>query len=165
MKPTRILVIAALSGVPAASLGAQAALEVDVLVYGGTSAGVIAAYTAKTYGKRALLVEPGRHLGGMSSGGLGQTDIGNKFAVTGLALDFYRRVGRAYGWFEAWQFEPQRAEQVFEQYVDEAAIEVLFSRRLKRVDKDGPRIRQVELEYAGGGAGAGPLVVAARQFI
>src|SRR2546430_4961816 len=53
-------------------------LEVDVVVYGATSAGVIAAYTAKTYGKSVLLVEPGRHLGGLSSGGLGYTDIGNK---------------------------------------------------------------------------------------
>ena len=165
MKATGILLIAALTSGPATSLQAQAALEVDVLVYGGTSAGVIAAYTAKHYGKRVLLVEPGRHLGGMSSGGLGQTDIGNKFAVTGLALDFYRRVGRAYGWFEAWQFEPHKAEQVFEQYVDEAGVEVLFSRRLTSVRKEGTRIRQVELEYAGGGAGSGPLVVAARQFI
>ena len=61
----------------------------DVLVYGATSAGVIAAYTAKQYGHSVLLVEPGRHLGGMSSGGLGHTDIGNKYAVTGLGLDFW----------------------------------------------------------------------------
>ena len=165
MKPVGIVLITILSSVPATPLCAQAALEVDVLVYGGTSAGVIAAYTVKRYGQSVLLVEPGRHLGGMSSGGLGQTDIGNKFAVTGLALDFYRRVGRTYGWFEAWQFEPHRAEQVFEQYVDEAGVEVLFSRRLTRVEKDGTRIRRVVLEYAGGGAGSGPLVVAARQFI
>lgn len=165
MRSTATFLIAILGSLHASPLPAQAALEVDVLVYGGTSAGVIAAYTAKQYGKSVLLVEPGRHLGGISSGGLGQTDIGNKFAVTGLALDFYRRVGRTYGWFEAWQFEPHRAEQVFEQYVDEAGVEVLFSRRLARVEKDGPRIRQVVLEYAGSGAAAGPLVVAARQFI
>ncbi|MGH8542810.1 MAG: FAD-dependent oxidoreductase, partial [Gammaproteobacteria bacterium] len=165
MRATSPLLIAILGSVLATPLAAQTALEVDVLVYGGTSAGVIAAYTAKQYGKRVLLVEPGRHLGGMSSGGLGQTDIGNKFAVTGLALDFYRRVGRLYGWFEAWQFEPHRAEQVFEQYVDEAEIEVLFSRRLTRVEKDGTRIRRIVLEYAGAGPGSGPLVVAARQYI
>src|SRR5690606_3900351 len=110
-------------------------LEVDVLVYGGTSAGVIAAYTAKQYGKSVLLVEPGRHLGGMSSGGLGQTDIGNKYAVTGLGLDFYRRVGAVYGQFEAWQFEPKVAAQVFESYADQAELEILYSRRLKEVTK------------------------------
>ncbi|MGH7700045.1 MAG: FAD-dependent oxidoreductase [Gemmatimonadales bacterium] len=165
MRPFRLLLLAALGSGTAPSLPAQAAREVDVLVYGGTSAGVIAAYTAKTSGKSVVLVEPGRHLGGMTSGGLGQTDIGNKFAVTGLALDFYRRVGRHYGWFEAWQFEPHVAARVFEQYVHEAGVEVWLSRRLRRVRKAGTRITQVELEDAGGGAGAGPLVVAARQFI
>ena len=51
--------------------------EYDVCVYGGTSAGVIAAYAVAKQGKKVLLVEPGQRLGGMSSGGLGQTDIGN----------------------------------------------------------------------------------------
>ncbi len=143
----------------------EAQFEVDVVVYGGTSAGVIAAYTAKQYGKSVLLVEPGRHLGGMTSGGLGQTDIGNKYAVTGLALEFYRRVGGTYGWFEAWQFEPHVAEQVFERFVDDADVEVLFSRRLKGLEKDGTSITDVTLEYAGAGSGSPDLVVAADQFI
>ncbi len=139
--------------------------DVDVLVYGGTSGGVIAAYTAQTYGKRVLLVEPGRRLGGMSSGGLGQTDIGNKYAVTGLGLDFYRRMGAYYGAFEAWQFEPKAAEQVFESYVDEAGVEVLFSRRLKQVQKAGAAIQTITLEYAGQGAASRDLVVRAKIFI
>jgi hypothetical protein len=145
--------------------GSAPHLEVDVLVYGATSAGVIAAYTARQYGRSVLLVEPGRHLGGMSSGGLGHTDIGNKFAVTGLGLDFYRRLGRFYGGFEAWQFEPRAAAQVFKSYVDEAGVEVLFSRRLADVHSEGTRIRRVRLEYAAGGARAPDLVVGARQFI
>ena len=61
--------------------------SVDVCIYGGTSAGVIAAYTASMEGKTVLLVEPGRHLGGMTSGGLGYTDIGNKFVVPVSAAD------------------------------------------------------------------------------
>jgi hypothetical protein len=141
------------------------ALTVDVLVYGGTSAGVIAAYAAKRYGKSVLLVEPGRHVGGLSSGGLGYTDIGNKYAVTGLGLDFYRRLGRYYGRFEAWLFEPRAAEQVFESYLDEAGVEVLYSRRLKSVAKGGAAIRTVTLEYAGDGRAAPDLVVAARAFV
>ena len=63
-------------------------ITVDVCVYGGTSAGVIAAYSAKMAGKSVVLIEPGRHLGGMSSGGLGATDIGNKQAITGLIPRF-----------------------------------------------------------------------------
>lgn len=72
----------------------------DVVVYGGTSAGVIAAYTAKKMGKNVILIEPGFRLGGLTSGGLGQTDIGNKYAVTGISLDFYRRIGKHYGKLE-----------------------------------------------------------------
>jgi ribulose 1,5-bisphosphate synthetase/thiazole synthase len=59
----------------------------DVVVYGANSAGVIAAYTAKTMGKSVLLIEPTNHMGGLTTGGLGYTDIGNKFAVTGLSRD------------------------------------------------------------------------------
>ena len=81
-------------------------MECDICVYGGTSAGVIAAYSAVQEGKSVLIVEPGYRLGGLSSGGLGQTDIGNKQAVKGLSLDFYRRVGKHYGMLENWVFEP-----------------------------------------------------------
>lgn len=149
--------------IPKAS--AQPAFDVDVVVYGGTSAGVIAAYAAKMYGKSVLLVEPGRNLGGMSSGGLGLTDIGNKYAITGLGLNFYRRMGSYYGQFEAWTFEPKAAEQVYESYVDEAGVEVLFSRRLKEVQKEGTDIQTITLEYAGEGPSAGDLQVRAKMFI
>ena len=87
-------------------------LECDVCVYGGTSAGVIAAYAVAQQGKSVLLIEPGYRLGGMSSGGLGQTDIGNKQVVKGLSLDFYRRVGAHYDALEHWIFEPSVAEKV-----------------------------------------------------
>ena len=85
----------------------------DVCVYGGTSAGVIAAYTAARINKKVILIEPGKYLGGLTSGGLGYTDIGNKYAITGLARDFYRSMGKHYGKFETWIFEPHVAEQIF----------------------------------------------------
>lgn len=160
------LVATALSVVvPQAIAPTPVALTVDVVVYGGTAAGVIAAYTAKRYGKTDLLIEPGRHLGGMSSGGLGFSDIGNKYAVTGLGLDFYRRVGRYYGRFEAWLFEPHVAERVFHQYIDEADVEVLYLRRVTRVEKDAATLKRITLEYAGKGARTPDITVAARQFI
>ena len=65
---------------------AGAPVQADVCIYGATAAGVIAAYTAKKMGKSVVLIEPGGHLGGMTSGGLGYTDIGNKYAITGLWL-------------------------------------------------------------------------------
>ena len=101
-----ILFLLLLAGMAAAiNLQAQAN-TVDICVYGGTSGGVIAAYTAKKMGKSVLLIEPGRQAGGLTTGGLGYTDIGNKYVVTGLARDFYRRVGVHYGKFETWIFAP-----------------------------------------------------------
>lgn len=124
----------------------QKIIKVDVCVYGGTSAGVIAAYTAKQMGKSVLLIEPGKHLGGMSSGGLGFTDIGNKYVVTGLARDFYRRLGTHYGKLEQWIFEPHVAENIFKDYIQSAKIDVLFSNRLSNVWKKGNSIKQITLE-------------------
>ncbi len=83
---------------------AQAVQQVDVCVYGGTSGGVIAAYTAKMMGKSVLLIEPGKCIGGLTTGGLGFTDIGNKYAITGISRNFYRRIGQHYGKFEQWIF-------------------------------------------------------------
>ena len=74
----------------------QAQESFDVVVYGGTSAGVAAAVQASRMGKSAVLIEPGKHLGGLSSGGLGMTDIGDSTTVGGIAYDFYRRVKLAY---------------------------------------------------------------------
>lgn len=118
----------------------------DIIVYGGTSSGVIAAYSAKMEGKKVLLIEPGNHLGGLSSGGLGQTDIGNKYAVTGLARNFYRRVGDHYGKLEVWRFEPHVAEKVFNDYIAEAGVDVIYDSRLSDLQKKGKRITSITLE-------------------
>ncbi len=124
----------------------QKIVEVDICVYGGTSAGVIAAYTAQKLGKKAILIEPGRSLGGMSSGGLGYTDIGNKYAISGLARDFYRRIGKHYGKFEQWIFEPHVAEDTFKDYIRRGGVDVLFDTRLLEVKKMGDRITEIVLE-------------------
>lgn len=146
--------------------GDSPALRSDVVIYGGTSAGVIAAYTVRKAGKSVLLIEPGRHLGGLTSGGLGRTDVGDQSAITGLARDFYRRIGRYYGQEEAaWRFEPRVAEQMFEDYLDEAQVEVLFSRRVKEVYKDGTRIQAITLEYAGGDPAAPDILVGGDLFL
>jgi hypothetical protein len=123
--------------------------HVDVCVYGGTSAGVIASVAAKKEGKSVLLIEPGRHLGGMSSGGLGWTDFGNKAVIGGMSLDFYRRIGREYGKNDpVWTFEPHVAEKVFRDVVKENQIDVIFESRLIRVERDGGAIKTITLEYA-----------------
>jgi hypothetical protein len=123
--------------------------SVDVCVYGGTSAGVIAAVAVKKEGKSVLLVEPGRHLGGMTSGGLGFTAFGNKAVIGGLSLEFYRRVGKEYGKNDAWwTFEPHVAEKVFRDLVAEHQVEVVFEHRLRAAARDGARVSRVTFEHA-----------------
>lgn len=123
-------------------------IKTDVCFYGGISASVIGSYAVQMKGKKALIIEPGEYLGGMSSGGLGSTDIGNKFAITGLARDFYRRLGQHYGTFEQWNFEPSAADKVFRQYLDEAKPSILMQHRLVAVRKVGTRITEIELEHS-----------------
>ncbi|MBL7697656.1 MAG: FAD-dependent oxidoreductase [Chitinophagaceae bacterium] len=120
----------------------------DICIYGGTSAGVIAAYTAAQMGKKVVLIEPGMHLGGMTSGGLGYTDIGNKYVITGLAREFYREIGKHYGKLEQWTFEPHVAENIFKQYTNHPKITVLYKHHVTDVAKEGTTIRNIILEHA-----------------
>src|SRR5687767_15350586 len=91
--------------------------SVDICVYGGTSAGVIAALQAARDGRSVVIVAPEAHLGGLTTGGLTWTDFGNKGSIGGLSRDFYRRVGAKYGVAEEWTFEPKVAEQVFAEMI------------------------------------------------
>ena len=100
-------------------------------------------------GKRVVLAEPGGHLGGMSSGGLGWTDFGGKTGkaeIGGLAREFYRRVGRHYGHDEEFTLEPHVAERVFDDWVKEAGVTVLLHQRIASVEKQGQRVRAVVME-------------------
>ncbi len=146
----------------------------DLVVYGGTSAGVIAAVQARRMGRTVVVVCPDKHLGGLSSGGLGFTDTGNKAVIGGLARDFYHRVYKHYEKPEAWTwqkrdeygnkgqgtpaidgehrtmwiFEPRVAEAVFEDYVREHRIPVHRDRWLDRksgVKKEGSRVVSIAM--------------------
>src|SRR5262245_45274587 len=151
MRTFRGIVVLALGLV--VMVGAAAAaphvIEADVCVYGGTSGGVVAAVQASHLGKRVVLAEPGEHLGGMSSGGLGWTDFGSatgKAEIGGLAREFYRRVGRHYGKDEEFTLEPHVAERVFNEWVKEAGVTVLRHQRIASVEKQGRRVRAVMME-------------------
>ena len=120
-------------------------IECDVCVYGGTAGGVIAAIQAAQMGKHTVLLEVGRHLGGMTTGGLGATDIGNKAAIGGLSREFYRRLGRHYGQPETWKFEPHVAEEIFKSWVLEAKVPVYYQQELAAVKRSGARITQITL--------------------
>jgi len=142
----------------------------DVIVYGGTSGGISAAIQAARMGKSAILIEPSKHLGGLTSGGLGATDIGNKKAIGGIAREFYQRVRKHYdnetSWkYEkasefkgrghepkedtAWTFEPHVAEAIYRDLLREHKVRVVVGQRLdlaKGVHKDGTRIVAITME-------------------
>ncbi|MCL5005096.1 MAG: FAD-dependent oxidoreductase [Acidobacteria bacterium] len=121
----------------------------DVIVYGGTASGVAAAVAAARQGARVTLLEPGTHLGGMVSGGLGHTDHGNIKTIGGISLEFFQRVGRHYGQPTTWNFEPHVAESVFKRMAAEAKVDVLYRHRLKEhggVRKRGLHITEVVTE-------------------
>lgn len=143
------LLIAACSTKPVNESG-ENAYQADVIVYGGTSAAVMAAVQVKRMGKSVILVSPDTHLGGLSSGGLGFTDTGNKEVIGGLSKEFYQRLYDYYQTDEAWKwqqkseygnkgqhtvaldgetssmwiFEPHAAEKVFEDFIAENNITV-----------------------------------------
>src|SRR5438045_275756 len=124
--------------------------EADIIIYGGTPAAVVAAVQAMKLGKSVIIISPDKHLGGLSSGGLGFTDTGNKSVIGGLAREFYQRIFLHYqhdsSWVwqkkeeygnkgqgtpamdgkdrTMWIFEPHVAEQVFEDFVRENKIAV-----------------------------------------
>src|SRR5579883_1898783 len=134
---------AAWSLVFAARFASAEIITSDVCIYGGTAGGVVAAIETAREGKTAVIAEFGSHLGGMTSGGLSQTDIGNKGAIGGISREFYRRIGQHYGKPEQWTFEPSVAENVFFQMVNEAKVPVYFHQRLASVKKEGARIVEI----------------------
>lgn len=132
--------------------------DADVIIYGGTSAAVVAAVEVVQSGKTVIIVSPDKHLGGLTSGGLGYTDTGNKAVIGGLSREFYHRVYNHYNDSSAWVwqkqseygnkgqgtvamdgenrtmwiFEPHVAEKVFENFVVENNITVFRDEWLNR---------------------------------
>ena len=138
-------------------------VDADICVYGGTSGGVVAAVQAAQMGKKVVLIEPGKHLGGMTSGGLSAVDIGNPRAIGGITRSYFSRLVAKYGKklaFDqeikgvptggAFAIEPHVAEQVFEELIQEAGVPVQRQSRIQSVTKEGQRI--VALTTEGGNA-------------
>jgi hypothetical protein len=132
-------------------------VEADVCILGGTSGGVVAAVQVARMGKRAVIAEPGRHLGGMTAGGLSAVDVGDPRTVGGIAREYFTRLVGRYGtkldWdkpFEGkaggpatggdYSIEPHVAERVFDDMAREAKVAVYFNSGLVSLKKNGPRI-------------------------
>ncbi|MCB1120930.1 MAG: FAD-dependent oxidoreductase, partial [Verrucomicrobiae bacterium] len=149
------------------------AADYDLVVYGGTSGGIAAAIQASRMGKSVALIEPTNRIGGLTTGGLGQTDIGNKFAIGGISREFYQNIRKYYedpaswnwqkrqeyqdggqtrtaeGEDAMWTFEPSVAVKVYHQMLAEVDIDLVYGQRLNRqtgVRMNGPRIVEIEME-------------------
>lgn len=147
--------------------------DYDIIVYGGTSGGIAAAIQAARMHKSVLLLEPSAHLGGLTTGGLGQTDIGNKQVIGGIAREFYQNIRAHYadssnwnwqprssyadggqtrtrdGEDAMWTFEPSAALEVYKFMLEEEQIETLLNKRLDREDgvsKQGSQITEIMME-------------------
>jgi hypothetical protein len=121
-------------------------VETDICVYGGAAGGVTAAVQAARMGKSVSLVVINHHLGGLSSGGLGDTDIGNHgdAYIQGMSREFYTRVAAKYGLSGAkFTFEPKVAEAVFNEMAAEAQVPVYFDRHLISTAMADGRITQI----------------------
>jgi hypothetical protein len=129
------------------SLTAGQVIQADVCVFGGTSGGAIAAVAAARLGKNVALVCVNNHVGGMTSSGLGVTDVGTfPSSIGGFAAEFYSRVGQAYGSTNPvhW-FEPHVAEQTFLQMLNGAGVAIYTNQQLASVTMSNLYIAQITM--------------------
>src|SRR6185503_396927 len=151
-------------------IASAAIVDADVCVYGGTAGGVAAAVQAARMGKTTVLVEFSNHVGGLTTGGLGATDIGNKAAIGGVSREFYQRIRKHYdkeeswtrekradfkghghepGQDTGWTFEPGVGLAVMNSFITDHKIPVAFGQRLdlkNGVKKEGTRIVAITME-------------------
>ena len=132
-------------------------LDVDVCIYGASSAGVIAAIETVERGKTVALLQPGKFVGGLTTGGLGETDFGKQHVIGGKAREFYRRCGAHYGKAEEWRFEPHVAQAVYDAWLKSAGITPILCQYLDRAEVAAGKIVSVTM--------LGGLKVKAKIFI
>ncbi len=145
----------------------------DVVIYGGTSAGISAAIQAARFQRSVIIIEPTNRLGGLTTGGLGQTDIGNKQVIGGIAREFYRNIKSHYkdsaNWVwesrtdykdggqtrsgkeedAMWTFEPSVALKVYHEMIKDLDIKIIYNQRLNRatgISKIANTINSISME-------------------
>jgi len=126
----------------------------DLVVYGGSAAGVATAVSGARQGLKVVLLEPRDHVGGLVSGGLSGTDVGRREVIGGMALEFYYLAGRRYGLDRhlqeiAWMPEPKVAEAIMRDMLRDAGVTLLERHRLREktgVRKEGTRVVEITTE-------------------
>lgn len=126
----------------------------DLVVYGATASGVVTAYTAAQHGMKVILLEPGKHVGGMVTGGLSATDVAYFPIIGGYARKFYEEAAEHYGVHtlakhDDWLSEPHVGEEIFARWLKQSGVRVVFGERLKErggVQKDGTHVVSLTTE-------------------
>lgn len=130
------------------SQAAAATTTADIVVYGGVPSGIAASIAASREGAKVVLIEPTKHIGGLSTSGLNtaETEHMLKWTFGGIALEFYERLGKHYGTGKPeYYFESGVAEKAYNDMLLEAGVEVRFGLRVDKVSKDGTKIRAITL--------------------
>lgn len=132
----------------AAAVATAEATEYDVVVYGGVPCGIAAAIAAARQGVRVLLVEPTRHIGGLSTSGINTAESEHMlhWTIGGIALEFYRKLGDHYGTGKPeFYFESSVAEKVYLAMLREAGVTVRYGQRAESVNRKNRRIESIRL--------------------
>ena len=162
IQKTLIFILATCIGLLIFQTEVESQNSYDIIIYGGTSSGIAAAVESSRMGKSVLIIEPSNRIGGLTTGGLGATDIGNKMAIGGISREFYERIAKKYSSPDAWKwqereeagktkwtFEPKVASEVFEDMIREHNIPVVYNERLllnSGVIKKGTKIKSIIME-------------------
>ena len=168
-----IRLLAALALASAAGRGAEVPeVRADLVVYGGTPAGIMAAVAAGRAGASVVLVEPSYLIGGLMSGGLHKTDIGRRETIGGLAKEFFQRVmtyyTQTYGAGSpqvkaldytqdpatrgGYYFEPKIALRIFQEMLAEAKVTVRTRELIQTVDAGPGQVRSFTTRHDRTGA-------------
>lgn len=123
--------------------GPSQAESADVVIYGSTPAGIMAAIAVKQAGLAPIILAEDQHTGGIMTSGLGASDHCHPRFVTGLSREFFRRIGKAYGKQILWRFEPQIAQRVFDTLLAEYNIKLVQATPVKTVTKSANRISEI----------------------
>jgi hypothetical protein len=115
----------------------------DVIVYGATPGGISAALAASREGASVLVIEPTRWIGGMVTGGLASTDVGNEKVIGGIAREFFTRAAASKPGTPMWYAEPQVNMATFKAMLQETKVQVITERNLKSISRDGDRIESL----------------------
>ena len=116
---------------------------VDLVIYGGTPAGLSAAIVSAREGLSVVVIEPTAWIGGMVTGGLSKTDVGREDTVGGFAREFFTAASESVPGTPVWYAEPHVNMETFTKMLESAGVKVITNQSIQFATKEGPRIAAI----------------------